>query len=160
MSRNRILAAVTVVSLLFAVGSHSFAQDFSPTQKQVWSSVEAYWDLEMKQDLEGFLSYFDESYLGWPNDEALPNNKAAVRKFVAHEMASTKVLVQDLKPIAINVHGDFAFADYYYSRVIKDEQGKEKTEFGRWTDILIRRGDKWVLIGDHGGPTSHTDDRQ
>jgi hypothetical protein len=25
---------------------------------------------------------------------------------------------------------------------------------GRWTDILMKQGDKWVMIGDHGGRTS------
>ena len=31
---------------------------------------------------------------------------------------------------------------------------KEKVEQGRWTDILIKQDDKWIMIGDHGGATS------
>jgi len=35
--------------------------------------------------------------------------------------------------------------------------GKEKSSQGRWTDILKKEGDKWLLIGDHGGPTEDED---
>jgi hypothetical protein len=38
-----------------------------------------------------------------------------------------------------------------YTRLYKDSEGKEKREAGRWTDILMKDGNKWVLIGDHGG---------
>lgn len=26
-----------------------------------------------------------------------------------------------------------------------------KLESGRWTDILLKQGNKWVITGDHGG---------
>ncbi len=28
---------------------------------------------------------------------------------------------------------------------------------GRWTDLLKKQGDKWVMIGDHGGPDDDDD---
>jgi ketosteroid isomerase-like protein len=108
----------------------------------------------MKQQLDGFMGYFHENYRGWSYDNPLPADKATVKKFVSHEMATSKILVQNLQPVAIQIYGNVAFADYYYSRVIKDAEGKEKTVSGRWTDILTKQGDKWVLIGDHGGQTS------
>ena len=37
-------------------------------QKDVWKSVEDYWALDAKGDLEGFMSYFDASYVGWSYD--------------------------------------------------------------------------------------------
>ena len=30
-------------------------------------------------------------------------------------------------------------------------EGKPMPERGRWTDIVMKKGDKWVLVGDHGG---------
>lgn len=47
-----------------------------------------------------------------------------------------------------------AYVHYYYSYLYKDAEGKEKSSFGRWTDILMKQGDKWVMIGDHGRRTS------
>lgn len=51
------------------------------------------------------------------------------------------------------MYGNIAFVHYYYDQVVKDAEGKEKSESGRWTDILMKQGDKWVMIGDHGGPS-------
>jgi ketosteroid isomerase-like protein len=69
-------------------------------------------------------------------------------------MKTKKVLVQDIKPVGIKIHGDVAFVHYYWSRIEKGADGKEATVSGRWTDILTKQGEKWVLIGDHGGRTS------
>jgi ketosteroid isomerase-like protein len=100
------------------------------------------------------MSYLHEEYRGWSYDNPLPIDKATVRSLVSHDMATTKILVQNFQPAAIQIHGNFAFVDYYYSRVIKDAEGKEETQAGRYTDILMKQGDKWLLIGDHGGQTS------
>lgn len=40
---------------------------------------------------------------------------------------------------------------HYYTQVVKNAEGKEENVEGRWTDILMKQGDRWVLIGDHGG---------
>lgn len=99
------------------------------------------------------MAYFDESYRGWPVSSPLPINKAAARELVSHEMATMKVLVQNVQPAAIEIHGNVAFADYYLSQTTKDIEGKEKSVSERWTDIWLKNVDKWLLIGDHGGET-------
>jgi ketosteroid isomerase-like protein len=48
-------------------------------------------------------------------------------------------------------YGDVAFVHYYYTTVKETQDGKKKTESGRWTDILLKQGTRWVMIGDHGG---------
>ncbi|MCZ7640657.1 MAG: nuclear transport factor 2 family protein [Verrucomicrobia bacterium] len=147
----RLLAAL----LLFFVAAIPLrAQEWSAAQKEVWKSVEAYWALDAARDIEGFLGYFHDDYLGWSVEEALPTNKATVRKFVEHFLKTTKVLVQNIQPAGIKLHGDVAIVHYYWTRIYRDSEGKEKNESGRWTDILKKQGDRWVLIGDHGGRTS------
>jgi len=59
--------------------------------------------------------------------------------------------------VAIKVHGDFAFAHYYYASLYQEKKGEEEVSQGRWTDILKKEGDKWLLIGDHGGETEDED---
>jgi len=44
-----------------------------------------------------------------------------------------------------------AFVDYYYAMAKETPDGKKSSESGRWTDILLKQGSKWVMIGDHGG---------
>ncbi len=38
-----------------------------------------------------------------------------------------------------------------YSEAKETQDGKKSSESGRWTDILLKQGTKWVMIGDHGG---------
>ncbi len=54
-------------------------------QKEIWKNVEAYWALDAAENLDGFMSYFHESYMGWDMNEPLPIDKATVRKFIDYE---------------------------------------------------------------------------
>src|SRR5580698_5823553 len=140
---------------LIALCGLSSAQEFSSAQKEVWRNVETYLELDRKQDLEGFMSYFHEGYRGWPAGSPLPIDKAAAQDLISHDMAITRVLVQRAQPVAIEIHGDVAFVDYYLSQVIKDTDGKEKTLSERWTDILMKQGGRWLIVGDHGSEPSN-----
>ena len=151
-TKHLIVLSVLTSALLTA--SPLRAQEWSAAQKEVWSHVEAYWAKDAARDLEGFMAYFHTDYLGWSVEDPLPATKATVRKFVEHQMKTTKVLVQNIQPVGIKILGDVAFVHYYWSQIEKDAEGKEKPVSGRWTDILTKQGDKWVLIGDHGGRTS------
>lgn len=152
---KRVFIAASALLFLVLLASTSLrAQEWSAAQKEVWKNVEAYWALDQAGNLEGFLAYFHNDYMGWSLQNALPAGKETVRKFVGHSYKGEKTLVYDIKPAAISVFGDVALADYYYTRIYKDVEGKEKSEAGRWLDVLKKQGDKWVLIGDHGGRTS------
>jgi hypothetical protein len=38
-----------------------------------------------------------------------------------------------------------------------EKDGKKEAENGRWTDILMKQGTKWVMIGDNGGSAKKED---
>ena len=143
-----LLASVTLLSMPLQ------AQEWTETQKAVWKNVETYWALGATQDLEGVMAYFHTDYHGWNDQDALPGDKASTRKWFEHRMKTTKTLVQEIKPVGIKIHGNIAIVHYYFSTVIKDAEGKEKSASGRWTDILMKQGDMWVIISDHGGQRS------
>jgi ketosteroid isomerase-like protein len=147
----RIACLSSLVCVALFVAAPLPAQQWSDAQKDVWKSVENYWALDAKGDLEGFMSYMDASYVGWSYDSPVPGDKATARKFIAQEYQLSKTLVYDIKPLAIQVHGNFAFVHYYYVELVKNADGKNEEVKGRWTDILAKQGDRWVLIGDHGG---------
>lgn len=146
-----VLAAVCFTLL---ISMPLCAQEWSPAQKEVWKNVEAYNALYAQRDLEGFAAYFHPDYRGWDYESALPMDKASTRKFMEHSFKTTTTLVYDIKPVAIQIYGNVAFVHYYYTEVYKDVEGKQKNSSGRWTDILLKQGDKWLMIGDHGGQTS------
>jgi len=152
-----LIKGVTIFLLIILFSSvQLFGQEWSTEQKEVWKNVETYWDFSAKGDVEGFMSYVHDDYSGWSNSDALPDDKTSVRKYLSHAFRARKVLVQILKPVRIKIHDDVAIVQYYYTRLISDFEGKEKDRSGRWTDILLKQGDKWHLIGDHGGsPTTN-----
>lgn len=146
--------ATAVFAALVLLGGSAFAQEWSAAQKEVWKNVEAYNALAMARDVEGFMAYFHPDYLGWEYSSPLPQDKTATRKWVEYNFKTSKVMVFELNPVGIKIHGNVAFVHYYYTALYKDVEGKEKGTSGRWTDILLKQGDKWFMIGDHGGQTS------
>ncbi|MGE5236922.1 MAG: YybH family protein [Acidobacteriota bacterium] len=151
----RAVGFVSVVCVLAVLAGPAHAQEWSAVQKEVWQNVENYWALDAKGDVEGFMAYFAPDYVGWSNDTVMPGDKATVKKFITQEYQLSKTLIYDIKPVAIQVHGNIAFVDYYYQQMMKTSEGKVENVKGRWTDILMKQGDRWVLIGDHGGRTKN-----
>ena len=143
--------------LLVAFNSQIAAQEWSLDQKDVWKNVEAYWDLAAKGDLDGFVSYFHESFMGWNYGAPATSTKSSREKLINFFAPQNKTLFYNLTPVGIWVQGEFAFVDYHYMEVTENKDGKRDTDIGRWTDILIKDGDRWVMVGDHGGQTNNDD---
>ena len=149
----KISLALTIIICL-ALTSSTFGQEWSAEQKEVWSSVEDYWELSSKGDLDGFLSYFHSSFSGWANVSADPQNKTNREKVIRHFLPKTTTALYTITPQAIWVQANFAFVHYNYTEVEVDMEGKEQFNTGRWTDILMKDGNRWVMVGDSGGQTS------
>jgi ketosteroid isomerase-like protein len=149
------IISLTLIVLAMFLCSGVFAQQWSDAQKEVWKNVETYWDFAAKGDTEGFLSYFHSDFSGWINSAALPHDRATREKFIRFYNPKSKTLLYDIEPLAIKIHGNVAIVHYTYTEVFKYEDEKEQSEQGRWTDILMKQGNKWVMIGDHGGPDSN-----
>lgn len=131
--------------------SNISAQQWSEAQKEVWSAVDAYWAISMSDRPTDFFNVFDDSYNGWNYDSEAPGTKSDVKKALGYWFSKGKVKYYTITPARIWVNGDFAYVHYYYTQVIETMDGKPNTEKGRWTDILMKKGGKWMLVGDHGG---------
>jgi ketosteroid isomerase-like protein len=152
---KKLLSILTVLFAVIFLSANSFAQQWSDTQKDVWAGVEKYWAVEASGDAAGFMSYFDDSYEGWNYQSPVPMNKANVTKWIENDMKNSSTVLYSITPVKIWVKGDFAYVHYYYAEIDKNkETGKNETNAGNWTDILMKSNGKWVLIGDHGGRTS------
>jgi len=147
---------LSIIAVLFAViflSGSSFAQEWTKEQKDVWAGVEKYWEVNQSNPLD-FLQYFDESYLGWGYENEAPSKKDDVVKSFSYWTKKGKEQYHVLTPAKIWINGDFAYVHYYYTQVMESTDGKPTTERGRWTDILMKKGGKWMLVGDHGGEIS------
>jgi ketosteroid isomerase-like protein len=152
----RISFTLTII-FCFSFTGFTLSQEWSAEQQEVWSAVEDYWAVSSKGDVDGFLSYFHSSFAGWGNNSVTSDNKAQREKFIRHFMPKSTTALYTITPEAIWVNGNFAFVHYNYTEVEVDMEGKERTSSGRWTDILMKDGRRWVMVGDSGGQTSRDD---
>jgi len=152
MSRvTKGFGVVAAVCLAVVIATTAGAGDWSAEQKDVWGNVTAYWAAYAAGDVDGFMSYVHEDYSGWGYEQPLPAGKESSRKWMSYSMTLQKVRVYEVTPVGIMIHGDVAVVHYYYAYAYEDAEGEQHNEQGRWTDILVKQGSKWVLFADHGG---------
>ena len=145
------LFALFILLLPFLFILNVQAQQWTDEQKEVLKGVETYWAAGMSETPMDFLNYFDDSYNGWSYDNEAPGTKDDAQKSLKYWTTKGKVVYYIITPARIWVNGNFAYAHYYYTQVSESADGKPLTEKGRWTDILMKKGNKWVMVGDHGG---------
>ena len=141
----------SVLFLLLLVTNFTSAQQWTDEQKDVWKGVEAYWAVSLSDNPMDFLNNFDDSYYGWDYKEESPHTKADIQKFLNYWLTKGKTAYYTITPARIWVNGNFAYVHYYYQRVSESKDGTPHPEKGRWTDILMKKDGKWVMVGDHGG---------
>lgn len=147
--KNKISLPALLFALLLISNIH--AQEWTAEQKAVWAGVDEYWAASLSSDPMSFTNYFDETYQGWSYENEAPGSKADAVKSLSYWNKKGKMQYYVIKPAKIWVNGDFAYVHYYYTQVTESSDGKSNTERGRWTDILMKKGGKWMLVGDHGG---------
>ncbi len=141
------------LAVLFLFSSILQAQQWTAEQKEVWKSVETYNELSASRS-EGFIDYFDDSYRGWEYNNDAPDTKETVKKIIANRNPNLKILYYTVTPATIWVNGNFAYVHYYYTTLSETKDGKRDWEKGKWTDILMKKDGKWIMVGDHGGRNS------
>ncbi len=150
MGKKIFFGALAIVAGCLAVNTASAQIQWTPEQKAVWKTEAAIFnDFVSGQDPS---EYYDDSYQGWQLKSPIPIPKANMDKAVSYYRSEGgKYLFFDAVPVVIWVKGDFAYTDYYYRAVYQDKDGKKTNDHGRWLDVLMKKGDTWVLVGDHGG---------
>jgi ketosteroid isomerase-like protein len=152
---KNLLSAITILFVVMLLSGNIFAQQWSAEQQDVWAGVQKYWDVSAKGDVQRFLSYFDDSYVGWSNQSLVPQSKSNTSKWIENDMKNTTTILYTITPLTIWVKGDFAYVHYSYAQLTRSKNSDKTTSSsGIWTDILMKKDGKWVLIGDHGGQTS------
>lgn len=148
----KLLSSGLVILFFAFLANSASAQQWNADQQEVWKTVEAYWAVDMSDKPAEFLNYIDDSYNGWYIEDPAPSTKADAQKQLNYWTNKMKVAYYSITPAKIWVNGNFAFVHYYYTEVAEDKDGKSMTERGRWTDILMKKDGKWLMVGDHGGP--------
>ena len=89
---NGIVLGGLVFLLLININT-GFSQEWSKEQQMVWKNVETYWKIAGEENLEGYMAYFHDDYLGWAMNTPLPSTKADVSKWMKHWWSNTNVTI-------------------------------------------------------------------
>ena len=87
----------------------------------------------------------------WEAGRPAPQNRASLTRWARFNDASSTILEQEIYPISVTVTGNVAVAQYTYMVVRENYKKDRETSTGRWTDVLIKDGGRWVFIGWAGG---------
>jgi ketosteroid isomerase-like protein len=155
MTRLRPVILTLLALISFAEIQESAAQmsgpgdAWSPTQKEVWATVEELWKASSAGDLESWFAMVSNDFRGWSNADPAPTGKE-----VARQRASLRVwkrIFYHVHPLAIDIHGDVAIVFYSFSTESEYPDGSRTPATGKWTDIFRKQDGRWLLIADSGG---------
>lgn len=124
--------------------------DAAADEKAVWAMEEAYWVYVRNNDLDGYLTLWDERFVGWPSFSENPLGKNDIASWIPPLHADTKRAYDyELKRQAVRSFGDVVIAHYLYRDIYRlAETGDvvEKGNFRRITHTWQRRGDTWQIV--------------
>ncbi len=147
---RQALAAVMLATFLPV---RAYGQEWSPAEQEVWQVQEACWQLFVSEDLERGLDCIHDDFLGWDLSMPEPIDKAGVRNEWVGFFATGDIVRHVIEPVGIAVFGDVAVVHYRYAVTMQDLDGVEREARGRYTDVLLKQGGRWVWIADVGGET-------
>ncbi len=87
----------------------------------------------------------------WDVDQPGPQNKASLLRWNRYNNSTATVLEQELFPISVTITGNIAVAQYRYSVARENYKKERETVTGRYTDVLIKDGGRWLFIAWAGG---------
>jgi len=142
------------VLAVVCVRSASAQMQMSPVQKEVWAGEEAYCHYRVAGDLEGFMSLWDESFIGWPLRSMSPGTKATIKKLIADVIAAGAARRYECQstPLAVNVFGDVANTYYLFHDKTTDSTGKTLVSVLRISHTWRRFHGRWRIIGGMAAP--------
>ena len=152
------LVTMTVFILLIAIpqvlSQNHTKEDWSMFQEEVWQTVEAYSEASHQRDLEKYLSFWHSDFIGWHNGDSMLTNYHQRANGLRYYFDNTTSLEYKLEPLEIQViaHGNAAIVHYKLRNVLEIKAtGNKEPGLSYWTDYLLKKYGKWLLISDHGG---------
>lgn len=136
---------------LIAFANQAPAQTWSPEQQEVWRVEEQQWRMAAEKDLSWVDKMVHPNVSYWDIDQPGPQNKASLARWSRYGSTSTTVLEQELFPITITITGNIAVAQYRYAVARENYKKERETTTGRYTDVLVKEGGRWLFLAWAGG---------
>ena len=144
--------SVSLLSLaLAAFAGAAAAQTWSPDQQEIWRFEEQQWKMSAAKDMTWIDTMVHPNLSYWGADRPVPQNKASLLRWNRYGNTNATVLEQELFPISVTITGNIAVAQYRYSIARENYKKDRETVNGRYTDVLVKEGGRWLFIAWAGG---------
>jgi hypothetical protein len=148
---------VLICLVLGGFAAPAVAATWSAEQQEIWRLEEEQWRLSAAEDPSWIESMVHPNASLWGNGWPGPRNRASLTRWSKYESASTTVLEQELFPLAITITGNVAVAQYRYRVARENFEKKQEVVTGRWTDVFVKEGGRWLFITWDGGDDPKSD---
>lgn len=144
--------SVSLLSLaLAAFAGAAAAQTWSPDQQEIWRFEEQQWKMAKDKDLSWIDKMVHPNLSYWDVDRPAPQNKASLLRWNRFSNTNATVLEQELFPISVTITGNIAVVQYSYSIARENHKKDRETATGRYTDVLVKEGGRWLFLAWAGG---------
>jgi len=147
----RALFSKCLLFALVAVAGAASAQTWTPEQQELWKFEELQWQMAKDKDLSWIDKMVHPNLSYWDSDQQSPQNKASLARWNRYNSANATVLEQELFPISATMTGNVAVLQYRYMVARENAKKERETASGRYTDVLVKEGGRWLFIAWAGG---------
>jgi hypothetical protein len=148
MKSLRVVVGVLSLSLLTVSVA---AQTWTAEQQELWKLEEQQWQMSKDKDLSWIDKMVHPNIVYWGSDQAAPQNRASLLKWNRYSNTNETVLEQELFPISATITGNVAVVHYRYQIARENSKKEREMATGRYTDILVKEGGRWLFISWAGG---------
>ncbi len=144
------MRSITVTILFASLFSLPVFSDEAADEQAVWNLEEAYWVYVKNNDIPGYLTLWDEKFVGWPGFSKTPMEKVSIGEWIPPLHANPSELYgYTLTREAVRSFGDVVVTHYLVRDFFRSSDTGEITgERGvtRITHTWQRRGNTWQII--------------
>lgn len=150
MNPRRLPLALLALALL-AIAPAVSAQTWTPEQQELWKVEELQWKMSAAKDSSWIEKMVHPGLSYWDRSSPGPQTRASLLIWDRYNNSSSTVLAHELFPIAIAITGNIAVVQYTYSIARENYKKEREMSTGRYTDVLVKEGGKWLFIAWAGG---------
>ena len=122
-------------------------EHWSAQQREVWNNLDLHWQALIEGNIDEFLKYIHPDFLGFGHESPMPVDRPWLEKWVGFWAKSTKIIICELRPINLKLHGDIAILQYMIFTIEQNQVDKGKRVIRRYTMTWKKQPDRWVVIG-------------
>ena len=134
-----------LASIFIMISSYqALGEEWTTEQKEVWNSVEKYWDSIKKGDVESALAGQHKNILVLESDNPSTFKKDQIRSWCNYWVNQLVPTFIKLKPMDINIIENVATVFYLFKW---ESENREISSRGWALSTLIKTDNKWLEVG-------------